>query len=460
MDVQKLGVASKGDGSNLSETPDASLPRTSPSLSLSPQSPMSPDMSVDVPDFTNAIGRQELLFRAEKVGLEELHEARVRVLQEQLLQAQTEIHNLRNENCLQKEMLQNSGKALSEFKNKYDIEQSLWTEQRAHLEKEANEIKTLKKKYENLTQSSEQTSLRLLNEESLRVDVANQLSLEQKDGQAERAALMKEIAELKKSLGHEVKDDKSLKEVQKILKDIKAKSKDIKSTLQESEKHRESEIKKHTMALDVMRKDWERDKKVAELSNTMLNERAGQLPNMQRQLIDMKYRLHSSREAWLRERSELQRQVDEARRAQLGEKNKIIEIIAEVKRVKTLMPQIDHEGLLNDAVLQQNQVQGSRSQQTFHSETRHHVNHTRASSEVRSTSAGGHHGETHRSETVIRLAAATSTASVIQERPFLSSPAFQWALDHEMSNLPPGLTAHHRTRRRSYSGVSSSAPRQ
>ena len=44
----------------------------------------------------------------------------------------------------------------------------------------------------------------------------------------------------------------------------------------------------------------------------------------------MQYKMHSQREAWLRERSELQKQVDDARHSQTDERHKIVDMIAEV----------------------------------------------------------------------------------------------------------------------------------
>ena len=101
---------------------------------------MSPDASFEAPDFSGAMERQELLFRAEKIGMEELYEARLRVLQEQLSHAHVEITNLKSEVTNQKELLQQSGKTLSEFKNKYDIEVTSWNEERTSLEKKADEV--------------------------------------------------------------------------------------------------------------------------------------------------------------------------------------------------------------------------------------------------------------------------------------------------------------------------------
>ena len=61
-----------------------------------------------------------------------------------------------------------------------------------------------------------------------------------------------------------------------------------------------------------------------------LEDKSKQIAPLQRTLIDLQYKLHTYREAWLRERSELQRQVDEARRSQLEEKQKFVELLSEV----------------------------------------------------------------------------------------------------------------------------------
>ena len=64
-----------------------------------------------------------------------------------------------------------------------------------------------------------------------------------------------------------------------------------------------------------------------------LEEKAKQLAPLQKTLIDLQYKLHSYRETWLRERSELQRQLDEAQRAQLEEKQNYVDLLSEVSNL-------------------------------------------------------------------------------------------------------------------------------
>ncbi len=61
-----------------------------------------------------------------------------------------------------------------------------------------------------------------------------------------------------------------------------------------------------------------------------LEDDALQLSALQRTIIDLQYRLQCEREAWLRDRADLQRQVDEARHSGLRNQHTINELSAEV----------------------------------------------------------------------------------------------------------------------------------
>ena len=61
-----------------------------------------------------------------------------------------------------------------------------------------------------------------------------------------------------------------------------------------------------------------------------MEEKSKQVAGLQKTLIDLQYKLQSDREAWLRERAELQRHLTDAERTKLDEKKKFTELLAEV----------------------------------------------------------------------------------------------------------------------------------
>ena len=62
-----------------------------------------------------------------------------------------------------------------------------------------------------------------------------------------------------------------------------------------------------------------------------MEERTKQVNNLQTALADNQYRLNTDKEAWLRERGELQRQLTESRNNHLMDQQKVTDLLAQVK---------------------------------------------------------------------------------------------------------------------------------
>lgn len=60
-------------------------------------------------------------------------------------------------------------------------------------------------------------------------------------------------------------------------------------------------------------------------------DKAIQVSSLQRTIIDLQYKLQSDREAWLRERSDIQKQLDERTQQHLQEKQQISQLLTEVR---------------------------------------------------------------------------------------------------------------------------------
>ncbi len=71
-------------------------------------------------------------------------------------------------------------------------------------------------------------------------------------------------------------------------------------------------------------------------------DKAIQVSSLQRTIIDLQYKLQSDREAWLRERSDIQKQLDERTQQHLQEKQHIAQLLTEV-REKQYDRTFDHE---------------------------------------------------------------------------------------------------------------------
>ena len=100
---------------------------------MSPTSFSTP--SVRPKDLSGALERQELIFKAERVGMEEIYEQKLRLIANQLTYAKSEVDSLKQENATQKELLLGGSKTLSELKHKYDIDRTQWHEEKSVLER-------------------------------------------------------------------------------------------------------------------------------------------------------------------------------------------------------------------------------------------------------------------------------------------------------------------------------------
>lgn len=62
-----------------------------------------------------------------------------------------------------------------------------------------------------------------------------------------------------------------------------------------------------------------------------LEEDTVQLSSLQRTIIDLQYKLQCERESWLREKSDMQRQIDEHRTGRLHDQHRVAELSAQVR---------------------------------------------------------------------------------------------------------------------------------
>ena len=113
-------------------SPTVMSPIQSPGT-MSPTSFSTP--SVRPKDLSGALERQELIFKAERVGMEEIYEQKLRLIANQLTYAKSEVDSLKQENATQKELLLGGSKTLSELKHKYDIDRTQWHEEKSVLER-------------------------------------------------------------------------------------------------------------------------------------------------------------------------------------------------------------------------------------------------------------------------------------------------------------------------------------
>ena len=62
-----------------------------------------------------------------------------------------------------------------------------------------------------------------------------------------------------------------------------------------------------------------------------MEEGTAQMSSLQRTIIDLQYKLQCERETWLRDKSDMQRQLDESKQTHLRAQHNITELQAEVR---------------------------------------------------------------------------------------------------------------------------------
>ena len=82
----------------------------------------------------------ENIFLCQQVSIQELYEAKVQSLEEQLAHAQHQITTLHKENSQQKDLNKNVQRAMVDMKTKYDNSASSWANERKEMSRNMEKV--------------------------------------------------------------------------------------------------------------------------------------------------------------------------------------------------------------------------------------------------------------------------------------------------------------------------------
>merc|ERR1712168_797917 len=189
--------------------------------------------------------QQEILqHKAEKHGLESLYENRIKILRDQLSQAQFESDRLQSENETAKKFVEESNAALAIVKNAYENDQRGWSEEKKRL---MGKVKN-RNKVEELEQTKKSINVKMLEVSAKNKELETELNISKSKFTAEKTDLVQQICSITK------KDESKCIKKGEVLKETEKLTKNLEKQLEEQRVKRETEISAIVSDLDKARK--------------------------------------------------------------------------------------------------------------------------------------------------------------------------------------------------------------
>merc|ERR1712168_801504 len=193
--------------------------------------------------------QQEILqHKAEKHGLESLYENRIKILRDQLSQAQFESDRLQSENETAKKFVEESNAALAIVKNAYENDQRGWSEEKKRLMEKVKNSNENRNKVEELEQTKKSINVKMLEVSAKNKELETELNISKSKFTAEKTDLVQQICSITK------KDESKCIKKGEVLKETEKLTKNLEKQLEEQRVKRETEISAIVSDLDKARK--------------------------------------------------------------------------------------------------------------------------------------------------------------------------------------------------------------
>jgi len=119
--------------------------------------------------------------------------------------------------------------------------------------------------------------------------------------------------------------------------------KDLQKQMSDLPKLRDADHKEYQKQIKAQQLACEKEKREMKDRNIKLSKQSDSLSSVEKSLVDLQYKMAAEKESWAIERTQCHRNLEEAQKQQQQEKEKMNELIAEVKKLRALAPLLEAE---------------------------------------------------------------------------------------------------------------------